>query len=89
MTEIMLPTDFTLDDLLNVLDVQGQQEHIGFHTLKEWKELLGVSSYRMTKLLHLAASKGILLRDRQHRANVLNGVVRPVQVYGFKSEDKT
>ena len=89
MTEIALPTDFTLDDLLGVLDVQEQHDGTEFRTLKEWSAYLGVTNYRMSKLLHLADSKDILIRGKQRRANVLNGVIRPTSVYAFKSESAT
>lgn len=92
MAKIVLPTDFTLDDLLCVLEEQEQVESSGFHTRREWEEILGASKYEMKRLLNLAWKRGVLLRDR-HRRECMDGVVRSVPVYAFNvektSEDET
>jgi len=85
MAEIALQTDFTLDDLLFSLGTQEQEGDDSFHTSKEWQKILGVSKTRVSKLLHLALEKGILLRDRQSRESV-DGVTRRIQVYAFNIE---
>ena len=82
--QIDLRSDFTLDELLGTLKEQ-EVESGGFHTRREWEEILGVSGYKVTQLLHLARKKGILLHSRHSRESI-DGTVRPVQVYAFNIE---
>lgn len=82
MVEIVLPTNFALDDLLNTLDGREQAGSDKFHTRGEWREILGLSEYKIKKLLYLALEKGVLLRSKMQREG-LDGVWRPLQVYAF------
>jgi len=82
--QIDLKSDFTLDDLLCVLEEQELQRS-GFYTRREWGKILGVSGYKVSKLLHLAKDKGILNVTR-HRRESIDGTIRPVQVYAFDVE---
>jgi len=83
--EIDLRSDFTLDELLSVLKAQEQTEDSGFHTRREWEEILGISKYEVKELLHIAWKKGVLLRDR-HSRECMDGVMRRVPVYAFNVE---
>jgi len=82
--QIDLKSDFSLDELLGVLKEQ-EVESGGFRTHREWEEILGISGYRVTKLLHIARGKGILLHSRHNRESI-DGTTRPVQVYAFNVE---
>ena len=83
--QIDLRSDFTLDELLNVLKAQEQTEGSGFHTRCEWQEVLGVTGYKIAQLLHLAMQNGILLRAKHQREGI-DGMWRPTQVYAFAVE---
>lgn len=83
--EIDLQSDFTLEELLGALKGQEREEGKGFHTRIEWQEILGVTHYRISKLLLLAKKKNKLLHAKHLREGV-DGEMRPTRVYAFDVE---
>jgi hypothetical protein len=75
------PADFTLDELLDFL--REDQEAEGYYTSAEWGERLGLSPYKINKLLKMAKARGCLLVTRSPRER-LDGSMFPTAVYAFE-----
>jgi hypothetical protein len=74
--------DFTLDQLL--ADLAGPEQSLeGYHTAREWRQLLNTNEKRMGELLRLAAEQDKLSVARAPRRQI-DGAMRQVPVYAFE-----
>lgn len=86
--EIPIPTEFTLEELLELLESQeGKELPDGYLTTLEWKEYFNISILRVRQLLRKAKAAGVLLIAKLPRENIM-GSMQPRPVYKFDISKK-
>ena len=77
---------FTLEELLAALG-EKPEEMDGYHSSKEWAEMLGTNVRRMRELIGEAVEAGIVRRQRVKR-EAIDLTSRWTTLYAFKLDEK-
>lgn len=75
--QIPIPTDTTLEELLELLETEETKDNSRYHTRRELEELTGLSQVKVYKLLYAANKRGMLRRKRVLRVNIAGERQRP------------
>jgi len=82
--QIRIETDFTLDDLLGVVQKEeGEEIPEGYLTTQQWADWAGKTNAWMADFLNRAFRSGVLESERVPM-HCRDGVIRRVAAYKFK-----